>query len=165
MTEVAAPATEVAAPSSAPSPTTKLIGHPRHPRAGGGLARTVRLLSRKHELPFQPRRWDLTRPHLKLPSLRMKQPAVYILASGRNGTLYTGVTANLARRTSQHKLHRIPGFSRTHGVDLLVWLEAHPTMESAIRREKAIKRWNRKWKLALIEKGNPCWEDLFSSIC
>ena len=95
----------------------------------------------------------------------MKQPAVYILASGRNGTLYTGVTANLARRTSEHKLHHIPGFSRTHGVDLLVWFEAHPTMESAIRREKAIKRWNRKWKLSLIEKGNPCWEDLFGSIC
>ena len=94
----------------------------------------------------------------------MKQPAVYILAKKRNGTLYTGVTSNLVKRTAEHKSHAIPGFTRTYGVDRLVWFEAHPTMESAIRREKAIKEWRRAWKLALIEKANPCWNDLFDSI-
>ena len=94
----------------------------------------------------------------------MKQPAVYILATKRNGTLYTGVTSNLVKRTAEHKNHAIQGFTRTHNVDQLVWFEAHPTMESAIRREKAIKEWRRSWKLALIEKTNPCWKDLFDSI-
>ena len=92
------------------------------------------------------------------------QPAVYILASKRNGTLYTGVTSDLVKRTIEHKNHTIPGFTQAYGVDLLVWFEAHPTMESAIRREKAIKEWRRAWKLALIEKLNPCWKDLFDSI-
>lgn len=94
----------------------------------------------------------------------MKQPAVYILAKKRNGTLYTGVTSNLVNRTAEHKSHTIQGFTRDHGVDQLVWFEAHPTIESAIRREKAIKKWRRTWKLALIEKTNPCWKDLFASI-
>ena len=94
----------------------------------------------------------------------MKQPAVYILAKKRNGTLYTGVTSDLVKRTAQHKSHAIPGFTQAHKVDQLVWFEAHPTMESAILREKAIKEWRRSWKLALIEKTNPCWKDLFASI-
>ena len=94
----------------------------------------------------------------------MKQPAVYILASRRNGTLYTGVTSDLAGRTHQHKSHSIPGFTRTYVVDKLVWFEAHPSMESAIRRERAIKQWRRSWKLELIERSNPCWKDLSDSI-
>ena len=95
----------------------------------------------------------------------MKQPAVYILASRRNGTLYTGVTSDLVNRVFEHKDHSISGFTQRHAVDQLVWFELHPTMESAIRREKAIKHWQRKWKLQLVENGNPCWKDLFDSIC
>ena len=94
----------------------------------------------------------------------MKNPAVYILASQRNGTLYTGVTSALVKRIVEHKEHRIPGFTRSYQVGQLVWFEAHPTMESAIRREKAIKEWRRAWKLELIEKTNLCWKDLFDSI-
>ena len=97
---------------------------------------------------------------LRLYPHRMKEPAVYMLASGRNGTLYTGVTSDLHRRTHEHKLHLVPGFTKAHRVDQLVWFEAHPTMESAIRREKAIKGWRRAWKLQLIEGNNPCWRDL-----
>ena len=94
----------------------------------------------------------------------MKRPVVYILASRRNGTLYTGVTSDLAKRTSEHKSHAIPGFTQRYHLNQLVWFEAHPTMESAIRREKAIKEWRRSWKLELIEKANPCWKDLLSTI-
>lgn len=94
----------------------------------------------------------------------MKRPAVYILASRRNGTLYTGVTSDLVNRVSQHRDHATPGFTRRHGVDQLVWFEVHEKMESAIRREKAIKEWRRSWKLELIEKTNPGWRDLFTSI-
>ena len=94
----------------------------------------------------------------------MKQAAVYILASKRNGTLYTGVTSDLVRRTLEHKSHAIPGFTRRYGVDRLVWFEAHDCVESAIRREKSIKEWRRSWKLELIEKANPAWNDLLASI-
>ncbi|MEO8359733.1 MAG: GIY-YIG nuclease family protein [Vicinamibacteria bacterium] len=94
----------------------------------------------------------------------MTHPAVYMLASARNGTLYTGVTSDLVKRVGQHKSHAIPGFTRWHLVDRLVWFEAHSTMESAIRREKAIKEWKRAWKLDLIERSNAEWKDLFSSI-
>jgi putative endonuclease len=94
----------------------------------------------------------------------MKHPAVYILASKRNGTLYTGVTSDLVKRTRDHKSHAIPGFTQGYGVHQLVWFETHASMESAIRREKAIKEWRRSWKLELIEKTNPCWKDLVDSI-
>jgi putative endonuclease len=94
----------------------------------------------------------------------MKQPAVYILASRRNGTLYTGVTSSLAERVWQHKNDVTEGFAKRYGVHLLVWFELHETMESAIRREKAIKEWKRKWKLELIEKTNLTWQDLYASI-
>jgi putative endonuclease len=86
--------------------------------------------------------------------------AVYILASGRNGTLYTGVTSALPMRVSQHKLGVFEGFSKTYGCKTLVWYESHPTMREAIAREKQIKRWRREWKLALIEAENPNWRDL-----
>ena len=94
----------------------------------------------------------------------MKQPAVYILASGRNGTLYVGVTSDLAKRTWQHKEHLVNGFAERHSVEYLVWFELHTTMVSAITREKQIKKWNREWKVRLIEESNPYWNDLWTQI-
>jgi putative endonuclease len=88
------------------------------------------------------------------------QPCVYLLASRRNGTIYTGVTSILLARIHQHRHGLVRGFTRDYGVKLLVWFEHHPTMESAITREKRIKKWNRAWKLELIEAGNPEWRDL-----
>ena len=93
-----------------------------------------------------------------------QQPAVYILASKRNGTLYIGVTSSLAKRTWQHKNDRGVGFTEVYGVHTLVYYEFHPTMLDAIRREKRLKKWNRAWKLELIEKVNPDWKDLSSTI-
>ena len=87
-------------------------------------------------------------------------PTVYILASRRNGTLYTGVTSDLLARVQQHRQRSVRGFTRDYEVKLLVWFEQHPTMESAITREKRIKKWNRSWKLALIEAFNSDWRDL-----
>jgi putative endonuclease len=94
----------------------------------------------------------------------MKQPCVYILASRRNGTLYTGVTSNLVQRVWQHRNNLVDGFTKKYGVHDLVWFESHATMPSAIEREKAIKGWKRAWKLALIESENPDWRDLFDEI-
>ena len=82
--------------------------------------------------------------------------AVYIMASARNGTLYTGVTSALMTRVRQHKLGTFEGFSKEHGW----WFEPHQTMLEAILREKRIKRWRRDWRLALIEAANPQWRDL-----
>ena len=94
----------------------------------------------------------------------VKQPCVYILASQRNGTLYVGVTSNLVQRIWQHKSDLVDGFTKKYGVHMLVWYEAHETMESAIAREKALKSWRRKWKLDLIESANPAWRDLYGDI-
>ena len=88
----------------------------------------------------------------------------YILASKRNGTLYTGVTHNLYDRVRAHKEGVGSNFTRKYGVTLLVWYEAHDRIEDAIQRETSIKRWPRKWKLALIEKDNPRWHDLFDKL-
>ena len=85
---------------------------------------------------------------------------VYILASKRNGTLYVGVTNNLARRISEHKAKLVPGFSRQYGVDRLVYFESFDSILEARAREHALKRWRRAWKIALIEKLNPDWRDL-----
>ena len=93
-----------------------------------------------------------------------RQPCVYLLASRRNGTLYIGVTSNLSQRVWQHKAGATAGFTKDHGVHVLVWYEAHPTMESAIRREKALKDWQRSWKIRLIEESNPQWRDLYDQI-
>ncbi|HKI65300.1 MAG TPA: GIY-YIG nuclease family protein [Burkholderiales bacterium] len=93
-----------------------------------------------------------------------RQPCVYILASRRNGTLYTGVTSDLIKRIWQHKNDLAEGFTRKHRIHILVWFERHQEMESAIRREKAIKEWNRAWKLRLIEEANPEWRDLYPEI-
>jgi putative endonuclease len=94
----------------------------------------------------------------------MKQPAVYMLASQRNGTLYIGVTSNLVQRIWQHREGLADGFTKQYGVKMLVWYEQHETMESAISREKAMKKWLRKWKLATIEETNPNWVDLWPTI-
>ena len=94
----------------------------------------------------------------------MKQPAVYILASQRNGTLYIGVTSDLIQRVWQHKEGLVEGFTKTYGVKMLVWYEQHETMESAISKEKAMKKWLREWKLKAIEQSNPEWNDLWPEI-
>ncbi len=90
---------------------------------------------------------------------RERNPMVYLLASGRNGTLYAGVTSDLVQRVYQHREGAM-GFTARYGVKRLVWFEPHGTMEQAILREKRIKKWNRAWKLALIEAANPDWRDL-----
>ena len=89
---------------------------------------------------------------------------VYILASQRNGTLYVGVTNDLIRRVYEHKNGLIEGFTKEYGVDKLVHYEQTSDIHSALTREKQIKKWNRDWKLELIEKQNPGWEDLYDSI-
>ena len=93
-----------------------------------------------------------------------KQPAVYILASKRNGTLYIGVTGDLIKRIWEHKNNMVEGFTKRYGANRLVWYEQHDSMESAIVREKRLKEWKRAWKLELIEKANPSWHDLYWSI-
>lgn len=95
----------------------------------------------------------------------MKMPCVYTLANKPNGTLYIGVTANLVHRVWQHRNHWVEGFTGRYHIHMLVWYEVHETMESAIRREKALKKWNRAWKIALIEKRNATWADLYDEIC
>ena len=88
---------------------------------------------------------------------------VYILASQRNETLYTGSTDNLGKRVWQHKEEVFQGFTAKYGVDRLVWCEAHRTRDEALLRERRIKKWNRKWKINLIESENPDWVDLFAT--
>ena len=93
-----------------------------------------------------------------------KQPAVYILASKRNGTLYIGVTSDLVKRMWEHRNDMVEGFTKRYAVHQLVWYEVHEGMESAIEREKQLKEWKRKWKLELIESTNPSWQDLYHTI-
>ncbi len=90
----------------------------------------------------------------------MKTYYVYILASKRNGTLYIGVTSNLMKRIYEHKNKLIDGFTKKYNIDKLVYFEQTKDIKSAITREKQLKKWNRKWKLELIEKTNPNWDDL-----
>ncbi|MFC3551512.1 GIY-YIG nuclease family protein [Lysobacter cavernae] len=94
-----------------------------------------------------------------------RQPTVYMLASRRNGTLYIGVTSDVVARIWQHRQHLVAGFTQSHGVTLLVWYEQHETMETAIEREKRLKKWNRAWKIRLIEEMNPYWNDLWPDMC
>lgn len=94
-----------------------------------------------------------------------KSPCVYLLASGRNGTLYLGVTSNLVQRVWQHRTHAVDGFSARYRTATLVWFELHQSMESAIAREKQVKKWRRAWKVELIEHSNPYWCDLWPGIC
>ena len=94
----------------------------------------------------------------------MKYFYVYILASKRNGTLYTGLTDDLAKRVWEHKEKINKGFTSDYDVDRLVWFEPHDTREAAFMRERQIKEWKRAWKLELIEKENPEWNDLYETI-
>jgi len=93
-----------------------------------------------------------------------KQPAVYILANKRNGTLYIGVTSDLPKRAWEHKNDLVEGFSSKYKIHTLVYYEIYGDMMSAITREKQIKKWNRAWKLELIEEENPEWNDLWDEI-
>ncbi|MGI9511270.1 MAG: GIY-YIG nuclease family protein [Anderseniella sp.] len=92
------------------------------------------------------------------------QPVVYILANRKHGTIYVGVTGNLAARISQHKSNTVEGFTKKYGVHRLVWAEMHDSMQAAIAREKQLKKWNRAWKVQLIEQENTDWEDLYEGL-
>ncbi|MDB5680980.1 MAG: endonuclease [Sphingomonas bacterium] len=95
----------------------------------------------------------------------MSKPGfVYIMASGRNGTIYTGVTSDLPGRAYQHRNGLVEGFTRKYGCKLLVWYEAHDDIQDARLRELQMKKWNRLWKLGVIEEMNPDWDDLFDSL-
>ncbi len=94
----------------------------------------------------------------------MKQYYTYILASKKNGTLYIGVTSNLIKRTYEHKKHVEPGFTQKYNVHKLVYYEVYEEIYDAIEREKCLKRWKREWKIKLIEKSNPDWDDLYNGI-
>jgi len=95
----------------------------------------------------------------------MKSFYVYIMASGRNGTLYVGSTSDLIKRAWEHKNKVIPGFTARYNVHILVYYEVHETYVEAARREKRFKNWCRQWKLNLIEELNPEWRDLYEDIC
>jgi len=95
----------------------------------------------------------------------MKNFYVYILCNKRNGTLYTGVTSDLIKRVYEHKNNLVDGFTKKYSVHRLVWYEMYEAVDVAINREKQIKKWKRKWKLELIGKYNPEWNDLYDSLC
>jgi putative endonuclease len=94
----------------------------------------------------------------------MKSYFVYILASKKNGTLYIGVTSDLIKRVWQHKNNLIDGFTKQYNMHQLVYFEDTSDVESAIKKEKQLKAWNRQWKINLIQKSNPTWEDLYPSL-
>ena len=94
----------------------------------------------------------------------MKKYYIYILASKKNGTLYIGVTNNLIKRTYEHKNNITPGFTQKHNIHKLVYYEVYNEIYDAIEREKCLKRWKREWKIKLIEKSNPDWDDLYNRI-
>lgn len=94
----------------------------------------------------------------------MKQYCVYLLASRKNGTLYCGVTSDLSKRIWEHKQGAVEGFTNKYEVKNLVWFEVHESAESAITREKQIKKWNRDWKVRMIEEANPEWADLSETL-
>ena len=91
--------------------------------------------------------------------------ATYMMASRPFGVIYVGMTNNLYRRATDHRLGRVPGFTKTHGCGLLVWCQPFELVVTALRREKALKRWNRAWKMQLIERRNPDWSDLYPWLC
>src|SRR4051812_47387075 len=99
-------------------------------------------------------------PALSFTAEMDRLPCVYILARASHSTLYTGVTSDLAARIYQHRERLVRGFTQRYGIKRLVWFEAHETMETAILREKRVKRWPRAWKYDLIHQGNPTWRDL-----
>ena len=93
-----------------------------------------------------------------------RNPCVYILASRRHGTLYIGVTSDVIKRVWEHKNDFVAGFTGEYKVHTLVWFEQHGSMEAAITREKALKKWKREWKIKLIQRGNPQWRDLYPQV-
>ena len=93
-----------------------------------------------------------------------KPGAVYLMASGRNGTTYLGVTSNLQQRVHRHRNGLMDGFSKEHGCTLLVWFEQHDDLQQARARELQLKKWKRAWKLELIEQANPQWKDLYETL-
>jgi putative endonuclease len=97
-------------------------------------------------------------------SIRDTRACVYIMASGRNGTLYIGTTNYIARRSWEHRSDAVKGFTRRYGVHRLIYVEFHATMPLAIQREKQLKKWKRTWKLRLIEQSNPQWRDLYDDL-
>jgi putative endonuclease len=97
-------------------------------------------------------------------AIMLKEPAVYILSNCKNGTLYIGVTSNLVQRVYQHKHDLVDGFSKKYQTHKLVYYEIHASMESAILKEKQLKRWERQWKVRIIDKSNPEWKDLYSEL-
>lgn len=94
----------------------------------------------------------------------MKQPAVYIMANKRNGTLYIGVTSDLVKRVWEHNNNIVKEFTQKYSIHRLIYYERHGSMEAAISREKQLKKWNRSWKLQLIEENNPECNDIYCSI-
>jgi putative endonuclease len=94
----------------------------------------------------------------------MKEHYVYMMASKKNGTLYTGVTSDLIKRVYEHRTGAVPGFTKTYKVNRLVYYEVHGDVMEAIKREKNIQAWKRLWKIRLIEEENPSWEDLYDKI-
>ncbi len=94
----------------------------------------------------------------------MREACVYILTSQRHGTLYIGVTSNLIRRVYEHRMQFVDGFSKKYHIHRLVYFEVCPDINSAIAREKQLKKWNRQWKIELIEKANPEWDDLYLTL-
>ena len=94
----------------------------------------------------------------------MKAGYVYIMASGKNGTIYIGVTSDLVKRVWEHRECVVPGFTKKHGCKLLVWFEAHDGLEEARRRELQMKEWKRAWKIKLIEESNLDWDDLYPTL-
>ena len=94
----------------------------------------------------------------------LMQYFVYLMASGKNGTLYVGVTNDLIRRVYEHRNGLVAGFTSRYGVYQLVWFESTPSVDAAIHKEKQIKNWNRAWKVAMIEESNPSWMDLYDTL-
>ncbi|WP_395060577.1 GIY-YIG nuclease family protein [Polaromonas sp.] len=92
------------------------------------------------------------------------QYSVYLMASGKNGTLYVGVTNDLVRRVYEHRNGLVAGFTSRHAVYQLVWFESTPSVDAAIHKEKQIKNWKRAWKVAMIEESNPTWMDLYDTL-
>ncbi len=113
---------------------------------------------------FTKRRHNRARPHANGATIIGMDYFVYIMASCKNGTLYVGVTNDLVRRVYEHKNSLAEGFTKKYGVHTLVWFESTPSIEAAIAREKQLKNWKREWKLALLERTNPDWHDLYDSL-
>ena len=123
--------------------------------------RRTRINFEKHAIPYNK---NALEDHSGNRKMTTKRPAIYILASNHNGTLYIGVTSDLGGRISVHKQNLLDGFTKRYGIHMLVHYEFFHTMEEAISREKKLKKFSRAKKIALIEEANPSWNDLYDSI-